>query len=259
MTTLTPQQIAERCAEVMWPDDKAAQGLGIEEAFICDAVRTPIGRYGGALSSVRADDLAALPIRALIDRNAGVNWSLVDDVIYGCANQAGEDNRNVARMAGLLAGLPVDVAGITVNRLCASGMDAIGTGRPLDQGRRGRTDDCRRRREHVARAVRNAQGRCRLLAQHRHVRHDHRLALRQSAAEAQLHGTHSMAQTADNVAAEFGIAAADQDAFALRSQQRWGAAQRSRALCRRDRSRDACHRRKAAPTSSTPTSIRART
>src|SRR5512137_1462946 len=95
------------------------------EAFICDAVRTPIGRYGGALSSVRTDDLAAMPIRALIERNPSIDWKRVNDVIFGCANQAGEDNRNVARMAALLAGLPVDVSGVTVNRLCGSGMEAV--------------------------------------------------------------------------------------------------------------------------------------
>src|SRR5512146_3571833 len=95
------------------------------QAFICDYVRTPIGRYGGALAHVRADDLAAIPIRALIDRNPGVDWSEVDDVIYGCANQAGEDNRNLARMAGLLAGLPQESGGVTLNRLCGSGMDAV--------------------------------------------------------------------------------------------------------------------------------------
>ena len=96
-----------------------------EQAFICDAIRTPIGRYGGTLAGIRTDDLAALPIKALMARNAGVNWEQVEDVIYGCANQAGEDNRNVARMAALLAGLPVSVAGSTVNRLCASGLQAI--------------------------------------------------------------------------------------------------------------------------------------
>jgi acetyl-CoA acyltransferase len=96
------------------------------EAFICDAIRTPIGRYAGSLSSVRADDLAAIPIKALRERNPNVDWSLVDDVVFGCANQAGEDNRNVARMAALLAGLPVEIAGTTVNRLCGSGMDAVG-------------------------------------------------------------------------------------------------------------------------------------
>src|SRR5690348_18045868 len=99
----------------------------MNDAYICDAVRTPFGRYGGALATVRADDLAALPIKALVERNAGVDWQAVDDVIYGCANQAGEDNRNVARMAALLAGLPVEVPGSTVNRLCGSGLDALGT------------------------------------------------------------------------------------------------------------------------------------
>ena len=96
------------------------------EAFICDGIRTPFGRYGGALSGVRADDLAALPIRALRERNPGVDWAAVEDIYYGCANQAGEDNRDVARMAGLLAGLPIDVPGSTINRLCGSGMDAVG-------------------------------------------------------------------------------------------------------------------------------------
>src|ERR1700685_1636018 len=95
------------------------------QAFICDAVRTPIGRYGGALSGVRTDDLAAIPIRALVERNASIDWSRVNDVIFGCANQAGEDNRNVARMAALLAGLPVEVPGTTMNRLCGSSLDAI--------------------------------------------------------------------------------------------------------------------------------------
>jgi len=95
-------------------------------AFICDAIRTPFGRFGGALATVRADDLAALPIRTLIERNPGVDWAAVEDVIYGCANQAGEDNRNVARMAALLAGLPVEVPGTSVNRLCGSSMDAVG-------------------------------------------------------------------------------------------------------------------------------------
>ncbi|HEY4299176.1 MAG TPA: beta-ketoacyl synthase N-terminal-like domain-containing protein, partial [Paraburkholderia sp.] len=99
----------------------------MNDAFICDAIRTPIGRYGGALKDVRADDLGAVPIRALIERNPGVDWRALDDVIYGCANQAGEDNRNVARMSALLAGLPTDAPGATINRLCGSGMDAVGT------------------------------------------------------------------------------------------------------------------------------------
>ena len=98
----------------------------MNNAYICDAIRTPFGRYGGALSAVRADDLAALPIRALVERNPGVDWAAVDDVIYGCANQAGEDNRNVARMAALLAGLPQDVPGTLLNRLCGSSLDAVG-------------------------------------------------------------------------------------------------------------------------------------
>jgi acetyl-CoA acyltransferase len=97
----------------------------VRQAFVCDAVRTPFGRYGGALSSIRADDLGALPIRALVERQPSIDWGAVDDVVYGCANQAGEDNRNVARMSLLLAGLPVDVPGVTVNRLCASGLDAV--------------------------------------------------------------------------------------------------------------------------------------
>src|ERR1051325_5660157 len=97
----------------------------MSQAYICDAIRTPFGRYGGALSSVRADDLAAIPIQALMDRNTGVDWRALDDVIYGCANQAGEDNRNVARMALLLAGLPKDVPGATVNRLCGSSLEAV--------------------------------------------------------------------------------------------------------------------------------------
>src|ERR1700681_2494074 len=99
----------------------------METAYICDAVRTPFGRYGGTLASIRTDDLAAIPIRALVSRNAGVDWNAVDDVVYGCANQAGEDNRNVARMALLLAGLPKEVPGTTVNRLCGSSMDAVAT------------------------------------------------------------------------------------------------------------------------------------
>ena len=99
----------------------------MHDAYICDAIRTPFGRYGGALKDVRADDLAAVPIRSIVERNGGVDWRALDDVVYGCANQAGEDNRNVARMAALLAGLPTEVPGATLNRLCGSGMDAIGT------------------------------------------------------------------------------------------------------------------------------------
>ncbi|HRD94113.1 MAG TPA: 3-oxoadipyl-CoA thiolase [Accumulibacter sp.] len=195
----------------------------MNEAFICDAIRTPIGRYGGVLSGVRADDLAALPIRALIERNPGVDWSLVDDVIYGCANQAGEDNRNVARMAGLLAGLPVEVAGTTVNRLCASGLDAVGlAARSIKAGEAelmiaGGVESMSRAPFVIAKAD-SAFSRTAAI-------HDTTLGWRfVNPLMKKLHETHSMAQTADNVAARFSISRADQDAFALRSQQRWGAA-----------------------------------
>jgi acetyl-CoA acyltransferase len=153
-----------------------------ERSFICDAIRTPFGRYGGALSGVRADDLAALPIAALMARNPGVDWSRVDDVYYGCANQAGEDNRNVARMAALLAGLPVEVPGSTINRLCGSSLDAVGmAARAIKSGEAqlmiaGGV-------ESMSRALRDGQGRQRLLAQRENRRHHHRLALRQSADE----------------------------------------------------------------------------
>src|SRR3954462_3659532 len=110
----------------MWSVPNLAEALPVSEAFICDAIRTPFGRYGGALSSIRADDLAAIPLAELMKRNPKVDWAALDDVIYGCANQAGEDNRNVARMALLLAGLPVEVPAVTVNRLCGSGLEAIG-------------------------------------------------------------------------------------------------------------------------------------
>ena len=134
----------------------------MSDAFICDAIRTPFGRYGGSLAGVRADDLGAIPIRALMQRHPGVDWAAVDDVIYGCANQAGEDNRNVARMCALLAGLPVEVPGTTVNRLCGSGMDAVGIAARAIKRRRGRADDRRRRREHEPRALRHGQGRDRV-------------------------------------------------------------------------------------------------
>jgi len=120
----------------------------MNDAFICDAIRTPFGRYGGALSAIRADDLGAIPIKALMERNPQVDWTAVTDVIYGCANQAGEDNRNVARMSSLLAGLPMEVSGSTVNRLCGSGLDAIGTAaRAIKSGEAG-PDDCWRCRKY---------------------------------------------------------------------------------------------------------------
>jgi len=195
----------------------------MNDAFICDAVRTPIGRYGGALSGVRADDLGAIPMRALVERNPGVDWAAVDDVIYGCANQAGEDNRNVARMCALLAGLPVEVPGTTVNRLCGSGMDAIGiAARAIKSGETslmiaGGVESMSRAPFVMGKAdsafSRNAQI------------FDTTIGWRfVNPLMKQRYDTHSMPQTADNVAADFGIARADQDAFALRSQQRWAAA-----------------------------------
>jgi 3-oxoadipyl-CoA thiolase len=192
-------------------------------AFICDAIRTPIGRYGGALSGVRTDDLGAIPLRALVDRNRQVDWSAVDDVIYGCANQAGEDNRNVARMSGLLAGLPVAVPGTTVNRLCGSGMDAVGLA--------ARSIKCGEASLMIAGGVESmsrapfVMGKAETAFSRNAAIFDTTIGWRfVNPAMTKLYETHSMPQTADNVAAEFAISRADQDAFALRSQQRWGAA-----------------------------------
>ena len=193
------------------------------QADICDAIRTPIGRYGGTLSGIRADDLAALPIKALMARNPGVNWELVEDVIYGCANQAGEDNRNVARMAALLAGLPVAVPGTTMNRLCGSGMDAVGTAaRAIKAGEAALMIaggvESMSRAPFVMPKADSAFSRSNAV-------YDTTIGWRfvNKLMKAQ-YGIDSMPETADNVAAEFRIARADQDAFALRSQQRWGAA-----------------------------------
>ncbi len=194
------------------------------QAFICDVQRTPIGRYGGALSSVRTDDLAAIPIKALMDRNGSVDWAEVDDVIYGCANQAGEDNRNVARMAALLAGLPETVPGSTVNRLCASGMDAVGLAArgikagELDLVIAGGVESMSRA-PFVMPKAETAFSRANTV-------YDTTIGWRfvnpRMKAE---HGTDSMPQTADNVAADWQGSRADQDAFAARSQARWAAAQ----------------------------------
>ena len=149
------------------------------EAYICDAVRTPIGRYAGGLAYVRADDLAAIPIRALMARNPGVDWAAVEEVYLGCANQAGEDNRNVARMAALLSGLPETVPGTTINRLCASGLDAVGSAaRAVKTGELSLA--IAGGVESMTRPVRDGQGRERLSARGREPRHDDRLALRQS-------------------------------------------------------------------------------
>ncbi|MBX8802142.1 3-oxoadipyl-CoA thiolase [Ochrobactrum sp. MR28] len=198
----------------------------MQDAFICDAVRTPIGRYGGALASVRADDLAALPLKALVERNPNVDWSAVDDLIYGCANQAGEDNRNVGRMAVLLAGLPISVPGTTVNRLCGSGMDAIGMA-----ARAIRSGDCdfviaggvesMTRAPFVMPKADSAFSR-------NNAVYDTTIGWRfvNPAMKAKF-GVDTMPETADNVAADFHISREDQDAFAARSQARWAKAQAS--------------------------------
>ena len=194
------------------------------EAFICDAIRTPIGRYGGALSGVRADDLGAIPLKALMERNPQVDWTAVDDIIYGCANQAGEDNRNVARMSGLLAGLPVEVPGTTVNRLCGSGMDAVGlAARSIKAGET---------RLMIAGGVESmsrapfVMGKADSAFSRNAAIFDTTIGWRfVNPAMKKLYETHSMPQTADNVAADFNISRADQDAFAVRSQQRWGTAE----------------------------------
>ena len=193
------------------------------EAFICDAIRTPFGRYGGSLSTVRADDLGAIPIRALIERNAGVDWAAVDDVVYGCANQAGEDNRNVARMALLLAGLPQEVPGATVNRLCGSSMDAIGVAaRAIKSGEAelviaGGVESMSRAPFVMAKAE-SAFSRSAKIE-------DTTIGWRfVNPVMKAKYGIDSMPETAENVATEFKISRADQDAFALRSQQRTAAA-----------------------------------
>jgi acetyl-CoA acyltransferase len=195
----------------------------VNEAYICDAIRTPFGRYGGALAGVRTDDLAALPIAALIARNPGVDWARVDDVYYGCANQAGEDNRNVARMAALLAGLPVDVPASTVNRLCGSSLDAVGmAARAIKSGEAqlviaGGVESMTRAPFVMGKAD-SAFSRAAKIE-------DTTLGWRfVNPLMKAAHGIDSMPETAENVAQEFGVSRADQDAFALRSQQRWAAA-----------------------------------
>ncbi|HSS70068.1 MAG TPA: 3-oxoadipyl-CoA thiolase [Casimicrobiaceae bacterium] len=193
------------------------------EAFICDAVRTPFGRYGGALSSVRADDLGAIPIKALMSRNASVDWGALDDVVYGCANQAGEDNRNIGRMALLLAGLPEQVPGSTVNRLCGSSMDAIGiASRAIKSGEAsimiaGGVESMSRAPFVMAKAE-SAFSRAAKIE-------DTTIGWRfiNPLMKAK-YGVDSMPETAENMAVEFKVARADQDAFALRSQQRTAAA-----------------------------------
>jgi acetyl-CoA acyltransferase len=195
------------------------------EAYICDAIRTPIGRYGGALKDVRADDLGAIPLRELMKRNPGVDWTRVDDVIFGCANQAGEDNRNVAHMASLLAGLPADVPGTTVNRLCGSGMDAIGiAARAIKAGETrlmiaGGVESMTRAPFVMGKAdtafSRNAQIYDTTIG----WRFPNKLMKHQ-------YGTDSMPETAENVAVDYGVSREDQDRFALASQEKTARAQR---------------------------------
>ena len=194
------------------------------EAYICDAVRTPFGRYGGALSGVRTDDLAALSIRALMDRNPTVDWAAIDDVILGCANQAGEDNRNVARMALLLAGLPKEISASTINRLCGSGMDAVGSA--------ARAIKCGEAAMMIAGGVESmsrapfVMPKADAAFSRTNAVYDTTIGWRFINAKMKvLYGVDQMPETAENVAAEYNISRADQDAFALRSQQRAVAAQ----------------------------------
>jgi len=198
----------------------------IKDAFICDAVRTPIGRYGGALAGMRADDLGAVPLMALIERNPGVNWERVDDVVFGCANQAGEDNRNVARMSSLLAGLPETVSGTTINRLCGSGMDAVGTAaRAIKSGEAalavaGGVESMSRAPFVMGKATAAYARDAQIYDTTIGWRFVNPLMKRQ-------YGVDSMPETAENVAEDFQISRADQDAFAWRSQQKAGKAMAS--------------------------------
>ena len=191
----------------------------MSEAYLCDPVRTPIGRYGGALSSVRTDDLAALPIKALIERNKSVDWERVDDLIYGCANQAGEDNRNVARMAGLLAGLPVEVPGSTINRLCGSGLNAV-----ANAANAIKTGDAELIIAGGAESMSRApfvMGKADAAFSRKAEIYDTTIGWRfVNKLMKGAHGIDSMPETAENVAEEFQISREDQDKFALRSQQR---------------------------------------
>ena len=198
----------------------------MNEAYIYDAIRTPIGRYGGALSSLRTDDLAAIPMRVLMERNPGVDWEQVDDVIYGCANQAGEDNRNVARMAALLAGLPVAVGGTTVNRLCGSGMDAVGlAARGIKAGEAsliiaGGVESMSR----APFVMPKAESAFSRTAEIYDTTIGWRFVNRVMQAQ---YGIDSMPETAENLAEQFNISRKDQDLFALRSQQKCEAARQA--------------------------------
>ena len=195
----------------------------MQQAWICDAVRTPFGRYGGALATVRADDLGAVPIKALVERNSAVDWSAVDDVVFGCANQAGEDNRNVARMALLLAGLPVEIPGATVNRLCGSSMDAIASA--------ARAIKCGEATLMIAGGV-ESMTRAPFVSAKADAAFSRSMQVYDTTIGWRFvnplmkakYGIDSMPETAENVAVDFGVSRADQDAFALRSQQRAAAA-----------------------------------
>ena len=199
------------------------------EAYICAGVRTPIGRYAGVLSSVRTDDLAAIPLRELMARHPSVDWAAVDDVVLGCANQAGEDNRNVARMALLLAGLPTEIPASTINRLCGSGMDAVGiAARAIKSGEAALVIaggvESMSRAPFVMPKADSPFARTNAV-------YDTTIGWRfVNPLMKQLYGTDSMPETAENVAAEFGISRADQDAFALRSQAKASAAQKNGRL-----------------------------
>jgi 3-oxoadipyl-CoA thiolase len=193
------------------------------DVFICDAIRTPFGRYGGTLSGIRADDLAAIPIRALMERNQGVDWQAVDDVIFGCANQAGEDNRNVARMALLLAGIPKEVSGSTINRLCGSSMDAVGAAARAIKS--GETDLM------IAGGVESmsrapfVMGKADAAFSRNAEIFDTTIGWRfVNPLMKSKYGVDSMPETAENVAEDFKVSREDQDAFALRTQQRWAKA-----------------------------------
>jgi acetyl-CoA acyltransferase len=201
----------------------------MKEAFVCDAIRTPIGRYGGSLSSVRADDLGAVPLRALVERNKEVDWEAIDEVIYGCANQAGEDNRNVARMSALLAGLPVGVPGTTVNRLCGSGMDAIGVAaRAIKAGEThlmiaGGVESMSRAPFVMGKASSAFSRQAEI--------HDTTIGWRFiNPLMKKQYGVDSMPETAENVAEDYKISREDQDAFAVRSQQKAARAQQDGTL-----------------------------
>src|ERR1700751_2505817 len=195
----------------------------MKHAFVCDALRTPFGRYGGTLSTTRADDLAAIPIRALMERNPKVDWSAVDDVVYGCANQAGEDNRNVGRMALLLAGMPQEVPGTTVNRLCGSSMDAVSiAARAIKSGEAelmiAGGIESMTRAPFVMGKSEKAFGRDAQI-------YDKTIGWRfVNPLLKNKYGVDSMPETAENVAEEYHVGRQDQDAFALRTQQRWARA-----------------------------------